>query len=188
MTIEYLSFYSFCGYTHSWSLCFIIFFIHEIIISYPNDKMDKRFFKNWVLHIPHRFRDLLWMVRAWSSIAPIFFFSESAKSNHFLLAHIPCMNEYHDPRRPFKVAITTSTFSTSSHSSTGFLRSSSDVCSSLQIVWSRNQTSSVSLGRTLVVQVDPWLNQKWSSWSWPSSYLVRFWASSPSGTRTSLLM
>ena len=28
----------------------------------------------WVelLHIPHRLRDLLWMVRAWSSIAPIF--------------------------------------------------------------------------------------------------------------------
>ena len=37
--------------------------------------MNKRFFKNWVFHIPHRLRDLLWMVRAWSSIAPIFFFS-----------------------------------------------------------------------------------------------------------------
>ena len=31
--------------------------------------MDKRFFKNWVLHIPRCLRDLLWMVRAWSSIA-----------------------------------------------------------------------------------------------------------------------
>ena len=37
--------------------------------------MDKTFFKNWVLNIPHRLRDLLWIVRAWSSIAPIFFFS-----------------------------------------------------------------------------------------------------------------
>ena len=42
--------------------------------------------------------------------------------------------------------------SRSSHSSTSFLRSYSDLCSSLQIAWSRNQTSlSVSLGKTLVV-------------------------------------
>ena len=34
--------------------------------------MDKRFFKNWVLHIPHRLRDLLWMVRAWYLVSPIF--------------------------------------------------------------------------------------------------------------------
>ena len=47
----------------------------SFMISYPNDNMDKRFFKNWVLHIPHCLRDLLWMVRAWSSISPIFFFS-----------------------------------------------------------------------------------------------------------------
>ena len=45
-----------------------------------------------------------------------FFFSKSAKSNHFLLAHIPQMNEYHDPGRPFKVAITTFAFFTSSSS------------------------------------------------------------------------
>ena len=71
-------------------------------------KMDKRFFKNWILHIPHHLRDLLSMVRAWSSIAPIFFFSsyESTESNHFLLAHIPQMNESHDLGRPFKVVIT----------------------------------------------------------------------------------
>ena len=37
----------------------------------------------------------------------------------------------------------------SSHSSTVLLRSYSDLCSSLQIAWSRNQTSSVSLGRHL---------------------------------------
>ena len=45
---------------------------YSFIISYPNAKMDKRFFKSWVLHIPHHLRDLLWMVRAWSSIAPTF--------------------------------------------------------------------------------------------------------------------
>ena len=77
-----------------------------------------------VLHITHCLRDLLWMVRAWSSIAPTFFFSsyesrffffpESVESNYFLLAHIPWMNEFYDPGRPFKVAITTSAFSNSS--------------------------------------------------------------------------
>ena len=88
-------------------------------------KMDKRLFKNWVLHIPHHLRDLLWIVRAWSWVVPsssyyessfflCVFFPESAKSNHFLLAHIPWMNECHDPGRLFKVAITTSAFSTSS--------------------------------------------------------------------------
>ena len=41
-------------------------------------------------------------------------FPYSAKSNYFLLAHIPRMNEFHDPRRPFKVVITISAFSTSS--------------------------------------------------------------------------
>ena len=76
--------------------------------------MDKRFVKNLVLHIPHHLRDLLWMVRVWSSNAPIFFFLESAKSNHFLLAYILCMNESHDLGRQFKVAITTSAFSVSS--------------------------------------------------------------------------
>ena len=83
------------------------------------------------------------------------------ESNHFLLAYILPMNGSHDPGRPFKVAITTSAFFTSSFtSSIWFLGSSSDVCSFLQIAWSRNQTSlSVYLGKTLVVQVDPWLNQ-----------------------------
>ena len=109
------------------------------------------------------------------------------ESNHFLLAYILRMNGSHDPGRPFKVAITTSAFFTSSF--TCFLRSSSDVCSFLQIAWSRNQTSpSVSLGKTLVVQVDPWLNQQWTSWPWPSSFGVRLWAASPSGTGTSLIM
>ena len=35
-------------------------------------KMLDRFFKSWVLHIPQRLRDLLWMVRAWCFVAPIF--------------------------------------------------------------------------------------------------------------------
>ena len=41
-------------------------------------------------------------------------FPESAESNQFVLAHIPGMNESHDPGRPFKVVITTFSFSTSS--------------------------------------------------------------------------
>ena len=67
-----------------------------------------------------------------------------------------------------------------SHYSTIFSNSSFDLCSSLQIAWLRNQKSlSMSLGKKLVVQVDPWLNQQWSSWPWPSSSSVRLWASSP---------
>ena len=34
--------------------------------------MDKILFKNWVLHIPHHLRDLLWIMRAWYLVAPIF--------------------------------------------------------------------------------------------------------------------
>ena len=64
--------YLFLGYTPSWVFSFIIFFIHDSIISYPNAEVDKKFFKIWGIHIPHWLRDLLWMVRAWSSIASIF--------------------------------------------------------------------------------------------------------------------
>ena len=174
----------------SWVESFLILLLHHLLHSWHHhDNMDKRFFKNWVLHIPCHLRDLLWMVRAWYSIAPIFFFSsyESTESKHFLLAHIPCMDESHDPGRLFKVAINTSAFFTSSF--TCFLRSSFDVCYFFQIAWSRNKTSiSVSLRKTLVVQVEPWLNQQWSSWPWPSSFGVRLWSSSPSRTGTSLLM
>ena len=46
----------------------------SFISSYPNAKMDKRFFKNWVLHIPHCLRYLLWIMRAWSSVSLIFSF------------------------------------------------------------------------------------------------------------------
>ena len=61
----------------------------------------------------------------------------------------------------------------SSHSSTIFSKRSSELSSYLQIAWSRNKTSSVSLGKTLVLQVDPWLNQQWSSWPWSSSKLCK---------------
>ena len=88
--------------------------------------MDKRFFKSWVLRIPHCLRDLLWMVRAWSTHilfssyeSSFFFFPKSAESNHFLLAHIPQMNESHDPGRSFKVVIKTYAFSTSSSTNSG---------------------------------------------------------------------
>ena len=53
-----------------------------------------------------------------------FFFLEFAESNHFLLAHIPLMNESHDLRRSFKVVIATSAFSTSS-----------SVASSCSLIW-----------------------------------------------------
>ena len=45
----------------------------SFVISYPNNKMYKRLFKIWVLHNPHHLRDILWMVRDWSSVASIFF-------------------------------------------------------------------------------------------------------------------
>ena len=51
-------------------------------------------------------------------------FPESVESNHFLLAHIPRMNESHDLVRPFKVVITISTFSTSS-----------SITSSCSLIW-----------------------------------------------------
>ena len=49
---------------------------------------------------------------------------ESAQGNHFLLEHLPWMNESHDPMRPFKVVITNSSFSTSS--------STTSICS---LIW-----------------------------------------------------
>ena len=116
----------FGGYNPFWSLCpgvfcFIIFFIHNCIISYPNVGMDKRFFMSWVLHIPHRLSNLLWIVRAWPSVAPIFsslIMSRASSCVHssqgllkvinFLLAQIPWMNESHDLGRPFKVVLTIS--------------------------------------------------------------------------------
>ena len=89
----------------------------SFIISYPNDKMDKSLFKIWVLRIPHllegfsldgeslifSFSHILFSYYESSFILCVLF-PESTESNHFLLAHIPRMNESHDPGRPFKVA------------------------------------------------------------------------------------
>ena len=77
MTIEYLSL--FVSWVDSLSLQ-LHHFLHNSIVSYPNAEMDKRFFKSWVLHIPHCLRDLLWMMRAWSSVAPTF--SSRASSSY----------------------------------------------------------------------------------------------------------
>ena len=67
------------SWNDNWILIFICFMgrllepsassSSSFIISYPNAKMDKRFFKSWVLRILHRL-----MVRAWSLVAPIFSF------------------------------------------------------------------------------------------------------------------
>ena len=126
------------SWNNNWILIFISFVgsflldplassYSSFVISYPNNKMDKMFFKSWVLHIPHRLRDILWIMKSLSLVAPIFFsltmsWASScvcsswslSESNYFLLAHIPWMNESHDPGRSFKVVITTSAFSTSS--------------------------------------------------------------------------
>ena len=155
MTIEYLSFICFVGRLHldHSALSSSSFLIQMIRWIRGSSRIEffifliawGIFFEWWELDL---------------QLLP--FFSSSlmsrAESNQFLLAYILFMNGSHDPGRPFKVAITTSAFFTSS--SICFLGSSSDVCSFLQIAWSRNQTSlSVSLGKTLVVQVDPWLNR-----------------------------
>ena len=76
MTIEYLSLFV------SWVDSFLSLQLHSVV-SYPNAEMDKRFFKSWVLHIPHCLRDLLWMVRSWSSIALLM--SRASSSSQSLL-------------------------------------------------------------------------------------------------------
>ena len=72
------------SWNDNWILIFI-FFMGRLLLSASSSSsfiiasfliqilmMDKRFFKSWVLHSHHLLRDLLWMVRAWSSVAPIF--------------------------------------------------------------------------------------------------------------------
>ena len=77
-----------CNQTISWNdnrilmfICFVgrllllassssLFIIASFLIQMLN--MDKSFFKNWVLHIPHHLRDLLWIMTALSSVAPKF--------------------------------------------------------------------------------------------------------------------
>ena len=150
--------YLFHGYTPSWVFSFIVFFIHDSIVSYPSALLEGSSLdgKSLIFSCSHLLFSsffFLWVL-----------FLESIESNHFLLAHIPRMNESYDPGRPFKMAITTSAFFTSSfttsscsliwetlmtvwslhsgssHSSTGCSKSSSGLCSSLQISLSGNQT------------------------------------------------
>ena len=64
-------------------------------------------------HLIFSFSHLLFSYYESSFILCVLFL-ESTESNHFLLEHITCMNESRDPERPFKVAIITSAFSTSS--------------------------------------------------------------------------
>ena len=138
--------------------------------------MNKRFFKNWVLHNPHRLRDILWMVRAWYSICShlsssllMRWASSSSQSQlkvitsfwHTFLAWMNPMimgghSRWLSPLLHSLLLLQDIMNSGSSHSSTVF----SNPYSYLQIAWSRNQTYSVSLGKTLVVQFDPWLNQQ----------------------------
>ena len=160
-----------------------------------------------------KFNTYLWIVRAWPSVSPIFsslIMSQDFSSSQSLLKVITSFShtflEWMNPMilgghwRWLSPLLHSSVLllplqicslilhSRSSHSSIVFSKSYSYFCSSLQISWSRNQTSSMSLGKKLVVQFDSWLNQQWSSWPWPSSSCVRLLASSPSGTGTSLLM
>ena len=105
-----------------------------------------------------------------------------AESNYFLLAYILCMNptilgghsRWLSPllQSPLLLLLLQVVMhSRSSHSSTVFSKPSFDLCSYIKIGLSRNQTCSVSFGNTLVIQVDPWLNQQWFSWPWSSSPL-----------------
>ena len=189
MTIEYLSFICFMGRIHldhsalsSSTFMKSSFLIQMIRWIRGSSRIEFFIFLiTWGIFFEWWELDLQFLPSSFSLLI------SRAESNHLLLAYILYMNESHDRGRPFKVAITTSAFFTSS--SICFLGSSFDVCSFLQIAWSRNQTSlSLVLGKTLVVQFDPWLNQQWSSLPWPGSSGVRLWASSPSRTGTSLLM
>ena len=63
------------------------------------------FFESWALDIQLLPYSLLLV---WVSFILCVLFLESTESNHFLLAHIPRMNNSHDFGRPFKVIITIS--------------------------------------------------------------------------------
>ena len=142
----------------------------SFIISYPNAKMDKRFFKNWVLHIPHCLRHPLWIVKSWSSFAPIFFSLIMSRASscvrsaqsllkvitsfwhifleimnpmilgghsrwlsqhlHSLLLH-PLLQVVIWFERPLQSMTVWSLHSVSSHSTTVFSKSFSNLCSSL---------------------------------------------------------
>ena len=72
------------SWNDNWILIFICF-VGRLLLSASSSSsfriasfliqminMDKGFFKNSVLHIPHCLRDILLMVGAWYSVAPIF--------------------------------------------------------------------------------------------------------------------
>ena len=100
----------------SWVDSILIILLHEIIISYPNDKMNRGssriefliFLISWGIFFEWWELDLQ-LLPSYSSLL-----ISRAEINHLLLAYILHMNESHDPGRPFKVSITTSSFSTSS--------------------------------------------------------------------------
>ena len=116
------------SWNDNWILIFIFFLGKLLLSASPYSsfitasfliqmlKMDTRFFKNWVLHIHHHliFSCSHLLFSYYESIFILcVLFLESAERNHFLLAHIPQMNESHDPGSPFKVVITIYVFSTS---------------------------------------------------------------------------
>ena len=94
MTIEYLSFICFVGRLHldhfalsSSSFMKSSFLIQMIRWIRGSSRIE--------FHIPHHLRDLLWMVRAWSSIAPIFFFSSyESRWNKLLPSGIHSLHEW----------------------------------------------------------------------------------------------
>ena len=182
--------------------------------------MDKRFFKNWVLHIPDRLRDFLWIMSAWSSVAPIFSSlimcrasSSCVCSSQTLLKVITFFwNTFLTWMNPMILGGYSRWPSPLLHASLLLLplqvvldlRDSYDCMVSSFWIFTffnwflkvmfwflffpsnslvKESTSLVSLRKTFLVQVDPWLNQPWYSWPWPSSSCVRLLASSPSGTR-----
>ena len=119
--------YLFRGLTPSSAFFFIIFFIQKssfLIQMLIRIRGSSRieffifliawgiFFESWSLDL--QFLPSFLLSYHESSFFFYSLFPDSAKGNHFLQEHIPWMNESHDLKRPFKVVITTSAFSTSS--------------------------------------------------------------------------
>ena len=127
MTTEYLYFICFMGRLHLDHSALSSFLIQMIRWIRGSSRIDffifliawGIFFEWWELDLQ--------LLPSSSSIL-----MSRAENNYLLLAYILCMNGSHDPGNPFKVAITTSAFFTSSFtSSICFLGSSSNVCSFL---------------------------------------------------------
>ena len=112
-----------------------------------------------------------------------FFFPKSVESNYFLLAHILCMNESHDPGRPFKVAITTSSSTVSSCSAFWIFTFFNCFLKAIFLFMFFPSNSLVKESSIFGV-----FRKDTCGTSWPSSSYVRLLASSPSGIGTSLLV